>query len=254
MQSDMTSVEPCLRALGDCAWTLEFGQTIDSAVNARCHELARRVREQIATGALHGVQDIVPTFRSVTVFFDAMLVDAARLGEALLQLAQCSVAQASKGRRWHLPVHFGGERSADLAWVAQQTGCSQAQVIASLTQTTLRVHAMGFMPGFAYMAELPAKLQLPRRATPRTAVAPQTLAIANAMACVYPWASPGGWHLLGHMPVQLFDLREPDQPALLRASDQVTFYAVDEAEARSLLQAQSADKAFRWRFCESVQP
>ncbi len=241
-----------MRALGDGAWTLEFGQAIDADINARCHDLARRVRDQVSAGALSGVQDIVPTFRSVTVFFDAMQVDGAALGEQLLQLAQCSVAQAARGRRWRLPVHFGGERAADLAWVAQQAGCSEAEVIAGLTRTPMRVYAMGFMPGFAYMAALPEALRLPRRATPRTVVAPQTLAIANAMACVYPWASPGGWHWLGHMPIKLFDLREPETPALLAAADEVTFDAVDEAEAHALVQAQAQNAAFRWRFLDSV--
>lgn len=250
----MTATQPRLLALGDGAWTLEFGQTIDSAINVRCHDLARRVRQWVDASQAKGVRDIVPTFRSVTVFFDPLLNDGVVLGEQLLKMAMSSTAVEAQGRRWRLPVYFGGERAQDLPAVAKQVGCSVAEVIAAVTQTHLQVYAMGFMPGFAYMAELPAKLQLPRRATPRTAVAPQTLAIANAMACVYPWASPGGWHLLGHMPVTLFDLREPDRPALLQAADRVTFYAVDEAEALSVLQAQSQDAAFRWRFCERAQP
>lgn len=247
----MSASEPVLLALGDRAWTLEFGQTIDPDINARCHDLARRVREQVDAGVMRGVHDIVPTFRSVTVFYDALSADGQALGEALLQLARLSQARPNQGRRWRLPVYFGGERAADLVSVAEQAGCSVPEVIESLTQTPLRVYAMGFMPGFAYMAALPKALQLPRRATPRTAVAAQTLAIANAMACVYPWVSPGGWHWLGHMPIKLFDLREPDKPALLDAADEVMFYAVDEAEAGALVKAQSQDAAFRWRFAQS---
>lgn len=65
----MTATQPRLLALGDSAWTLEFGQTIDSAINVRCHDLARRVRQWVDASQAKGVRDIVPTFRSVTVFF-----------------------------------------------------------------------------------------------------------------------------------------------------------------------------------------
>jgi KipI family sensor histidine kinase inhibitor len=64
---------------------------------------------------------------------------------------------------------------------------------------TYVVDMMGFQPGFAYMTGLDHRLALPRRATPRTRVPAGSIAVAGSYTAVYPFASPGGWHLLGHV-------------------------------------------------------
>jgi KipI family sensor histidine kinase inhibitor len=81
--------------------------------------------------------------------------------------------------------------------VAKATGRSPEAVIEALCANELRVFLLGFLPGFPYLGELPEWLRLPRRATPRSAVPANSLAIAGAQAAIYPWVSPGGWHLLG---------------------------------------------------------
>jgi inhibitor of KinA len=250
----MTDTTTRLLPMGDTAWTVELGDAIAPETNARCQDLARRLRHWVDQTQTLGVLDVVPTFRSVTVHFDPLQVDAQALGEQLVGLAQSAQSERQPGRQWRLPVCFGGEHGADLDAVAALCACSTADVVATLTATPLMVYAMGFMPGFPYLASLPAHLQLPRRATPRTAVAPQTLAIANAMACVYPWASPGGWHLLGHMPIALFDWRDADSPALLQAGDEVAFYAIDANEGTALSAAQRQDPQFRQRFLRQTAP
>lgn len=248
----MSPTTPRLLALGDCAWTVELGAAIDPEINARCQDLARAIRAWAHDGGQAGISDVVPTFRSVTVFFDPEQLDGMALGHSLGTLAETAQARLTGGRQWRFPVYFGGEHAADLALVAAQASCSTDEVIALMTQARLQVFAMGFMPGFPYLAPVPAPLGLPRRATPRTAVPARSLAIANGMACVYPWQSPGGWHLLGQMPIGLFDLREAQAPALLKAGDSVQFYAVDAAELDALNQAQQNDARFRWRFLQDA--
>ena len=242
----MTVHYPRLLAMGDAAWSLELGASIDAEINQRCQALAAMART--AWHEKPAIRDIVPTFRSVTVYFDPLRVEAHAIGQQLLQWADQTQGWTRSARQWRLPVYFGGEHGLDLNTVAERTCADVAHFIDTLSHTDLQVYAMGFMPGFAYMASLPEALRLPRLSTPRTQVPAQTLAIAQAMACVYPWASPGGWHLLGHMPIQLFDPRDADAPALLQAGDAVRFYAVDQAECQSLLRAQSSDVAFRQRF------
>ena len=107
-----------------------------------------------------------------------------------------------------------GTRGRDLAEVAQACGLGVAEVIALHSAVEYRVGAIGFAPGFAYLGELDSRLQLPRRATPRTRVPAGSLAIAERQTAVYPQASPGGWHLLGRCPLSLFDSPEnAAQPA-----------------------------------------
>ena len=125
---------------------------------------------------------------------------------------------------------FGDEFGPDLAEVARATGRSESAVIEALCASELHVFLIGFLPGFPYLGELPEWLRLPRRTTPRTAVPANSLAIAGAQAAVYPWQSPGGWHLLGRTPVRLFDLNDVARPALLAPGDTVSFAPLSRDE------------------------
>jgi KipI family sensor histidine kinase inhibitor len=92
---------------------------------------------------------------------------------------------------------------------------------------------LGFQPGFPYMGGLPAALERPRRATPRTVVPERSVAVAGRMCAVYPWRSPGGWHLLGRTPLALFDATAAD-PAWLHPGDEVHWRAIDRARFDAL--------------------
>lgn len=113
----------------------------------------------------------------------------------------------------------------DLADVAQACALTADQVVQLHTAAEFVVAFCGFAPGFAYLAGLPAKLALPRRDTPRTAVPAGSVAIAAKYSAVYPHRSPGGWHLLGSTGTTLFD---PDatRPALLTPGTRVRFRSV----------------------------
>jgi KipI family sensor histidine kinase inhibitor len=113
----------------------------------------------------------------------------------------------------------------DLDVVADHAGLSAAEVIASHQSAEYTVAFCGFSPGFAYLRGLPAELQVPRRARPRTVVPAGSVAIAAHYSAIYPSASPGGWHLLGTTDEVVWDVDQPD-PARLIAGTVVRFRAV----------------------------
>ena len=245
-------LEPKLLPMGDTAWTIELGDAIDIDVNARCMGLAAAVHAEVDAGTLSGVRDVVPTFRSVTVHFDPRLAVGAHLGTRLLALARDVSAPATAKRSWRLPACFDARLAPDLPVVAAQTGLSETAVIAQFLSTSLRVYAMGFMPGFAYMASIPEVLACPRLSTPRTQVPPKSLAIAGRMAAIYPWVSPGGWNLIGAVPLPTFDLSHSAAPALFEAGDVVSFYAIDWEEYAHLERPVADPVAFRAQFLSGL--
>jgi inhibitor of KinA len=219
-------MKPRLLALGDGALTLEFGDRIDLALNAQ----VIAARDALAAMKLAGISDVVPTWRSLTVHFDPLHLDRQQLGKHLLECAQAQTQKSALATRWLIPVVFGGESGPDLEEVAKATGRSADEIIDAVCTTELRVFLIGFLPGFPYLGELPQWLRLPRLATPRAAVPRNSLAIAGAQAAIYPWQSPGGWHLLGRTPVRLFDLGDAARPALLAPGDTVRFAPVGRDE------------------------
>lgn len=212
-------MSPRLLELGDAALTLELGDRIDPALNAR----VMAARDALASAGLAGITDLVPTYRSLTVHFDPLVTDRAALVAQLHAAAEITQKSAVAGRHFEIPVRFGGEFGPDLDEVAKATGRSAEEIVETLCGLELRVYLIGFLPGFPYMGDLPEWLRLPRRATPRTAVPANSVAIAGPQAAVYPWQSPGGWHLLGRTTVTMFDATNAERPALLAPGDTVRF-------------------------------
>lgn len=219
---------------GDAALTIEFGSVIDPALLAAVNALDAAILRLQQAGTLTGVIETMPTFRSLTVFFDPLATDR----DALLTVLEPLIAAAEHGtpvdgRHWRLPVCYQGEAAPDLAEVATTLGVSPDEVIDLHSGTEYLVYMLGFLPGFPFMGDLPARLHLPRRAQPRVRVPAGSVAIATGLTAIYPWESPGGWHLLGRCPVPLFDPRRA-APSLLAAGDRVRFVPVSAADYHAI--------------------
>lgn len=230
---------PRLLPVGDAAWTVEFGDVIDPVLHGRVLGLADALEKARVSGEFSGVIDVVPTFRSLTVYFNPLISDGERLGEALVRLAKSAGTASSQGRHWRIPVCFDDDFAPDLNDLAEAKGLSREAVIALMTEATFQVYMIGFMPGFPYMGGLPSVLEIPRLASPRKAVPARSLAIAGTMCAVYPWQSPGGWRLLGKTPVPMFSAADKTSPSLLASGDRVCWQAIDrplylEMEAAAL--------------------
>jgi KipI family sensor histidine kinase inhibitor len=230
--------------LGDTALTLTFGACnhIDAALHARV------MAARDALPRLPGITDVVPAYRSLTVHFDPRRLSRADLAQQLRAAADALQKSALAGRHWRIPVCFDGALGPDLAAVAAATGRSPDAVVAALCAQPWRVFLIGFLPGFPYMSELPEWLRLPRLATPRTAVPARSVAIAGAQCAIYPWQSPGGWHLLGSTPARLFDANNVERPALLTPGDAVSFRAIERHEFDRLEAAITAGELASTRF------
>jgi len=181
---------------------------------------ARSARALVrAVRAWPGVIDVVVARHDVAAYFDdAPPSEAARPAwPAWIDALATAPDDPAPVRDLALRAIYDG---ADLGHVAAATGRTADEVCALHAAATYTVETMGFAPGFAYLSGLPAALELPRRTTPRTRVPAGAIAIAGAHTAVYPFDSPGGWHLIGSVVgVQMFGPAGP----LLQLGDRVRF-------------------------------
>lgn len=215
---------------GDAALTVEFGSTIDARLAASVDALDVEIARARERGAFHGLVETMPTFRSLTLFYDPLVTGRDELvAELQPLLSRARTPQDAAHRRWRLPVCYEGELAPDLAATAAAAGLREDEVIALHSGVDYRVYMLGFLPGFPYLGDLPEPLRLPRRTEPRVRVPAGSVAIATGLTAIYPWPCPGGWHLLGRCPVPLFDARRA-APSLLAPGDRVRFVPVRRAE------------------------
>ena len=220
--------------VGDTAVTVEFGDGIDPDLLAAVATFDRSVQSAMAAGQLPGVVETVPTFRSLTLIYDPLQTRRAEIDPVLVSLLAQPVGAATlSGRRWQLPVCYDSEFGPDLESMAEATGLSPNELIGLHAENPYSVYMLGFLPGFPFMGDLPEQLSLPRRPEPRLRVPAGSVATAGRLTAIYPWESPGGWHLLGRCPVPLFSAEWP-AAALLLPGDRVGFQAVDRLEFERL--------------------
>jgi inhibitor of KinA len=134
-----------------------------------------------------------------------------------------------EARTVEIPVCYGGAFGPDLEDVARRHELEAADVIRIHSNGDYLVYMVGFMPGFAYLGGLSARIATPRRLSPRTAVPAGTVGIGGDQTGVYPLASPGGWNLIGKTPLRIFDIQR-NEPALLVAGDRVRFRQISLSE------------------------
>jgi inhibitor of KinA len=219
---------PSFRILpaGDAALVVELPERIDPELNAWCVALSRA----LASGLGTIVRDVVIGYCSVTVYFDPLKVEAVWLeGEVRACAGSLEVESATEGAVVEVPVCYGGDLGPDLADVAAFAGCSDAEVIDLHAGREYRVYMVGFVPGFAYMAEVEPRIAAPRRASPRPAVPAGSVAIAGGQTGVYPAVTPGGWNIIGRTPLAPYD---PDrrEPFLFKPGDRVRFRPMAQQE------------------------
>jgi inhibitor of KinA len=207
---------------GDSAVFVEFEERIDPAVNQRVVALARAIERE----RLGGVRDVVPTIRSVAVYFDPLHTDFDRLTQCLIEAASARDLQGEAAREpIRIPVYYGGAFGPDLDEVARFAGLTPDEVVARHVAPIYRVFMLGFMPGFAYMGIVDPAIAAPRRPSPRPRVPALSVGIAGGQTGVYPSETPGGWQLVGRALIEPFDPGRAD-PFLLKAGDAVQFHQV----------------------------
>lgn len=213
-----------LTPLSETAVLLLFDNKIDKDINALVNRLHRYWLQQ----PFEGLIETVPAYNSLAFFMDAVKLyqqgqtPIEAVGQQLpiaLQQTETKGQQNSIVKK--IPVRYDGP---DITYVAKRNHISAAELIALHTGRIYQVFMMGFQPGFGYMGITNEKLFTERKEKPVTVVA-GSVGLAGNQTGVYPQQSPGGWQIIGHTDIGLFDA-ESEQPFYLQTGDQVQFIAV----------------------------
>lgn len=225
----VTGPVPTIQAISEDTVLLSFGDTIDPALTA----VIRVWCDAIRTDLGNLLTDLVPSYTSITVYYDPMRADFRRMIQYLRSIPDTLPVEpeAAGGRGIELPVWYHPSVGPDLKTLASACGLTVDQVIERHTARTYQVYALGFSPGFGFMGLVDPAIAHPRLERPRVKVPAGSVGIANRQTAVYPSSSPGGWRLIGRCPTQLFN---EEDLALLTVGDRVRFRAVDRETFRSL--------------------
>lgn len=226
---------PRLLDAGETALVVEFGSTVDPAISDRVLALDDALRSDPPDG----LRESVPTYRSLMLHYDPLILDREALAACVLSLSEAAGERVEAATLWTLPCCYEAPHGEDIAEVAGRTGLSAEAIVAVHAGATFRVYMYGFAPGFAYLGGLPEALAVPRRASPRPPHPKNAVVIGGGLAAVATVPMPTGWYVIGATPARLY-APEREDSFFIGAGDQIRFEPVDAATFTELESREAA--------------
>ncbi len=203
----------------DQSLLITFGTEISRIAHQQVMKLVRLLQSE----PVASVRNLHPAYGSLLVKFDALRISHDEVEATLREyLARLEDVKLPELRHVEIPVCYGGEYGPDLDEVGVLHGMTAEQAVELHASVEYLVYFLGFVPGFAYLGELLKELVTPRLAMPRRRVPAGSVGIAGNQTGVYPFATPGGWRLIGRTPVAMFRA-DREGLSLLSIGDRVRF-------------------------------
>lgn len=211
---------------GEGSLVVELGAGISLRTNNRVRALGLALEG----AGIAGLAETVPTYRSLAVYYDPLVLDIAELKARVEEMVgRLEAIPLPPPRLVEVPTVYGGLYGPDLPFVAEHTGLTEAEVIRLHSRPRYHVYMIGFTAGFAYLGGLPSPLATPRLPSPRLRVPAGSVGIGGVQTGAHPVETPGGWRIMGRTYLKLFDpFKDPPTPML--PGDKVKFLPISEAE------------------------
>lgn len=219
-----------VRALSETSLIASLGENFNEATHKKVIGFVNMIEQQPFTGLI----EVVPSYNSVTVFYDPITVMNAYqpntsdtisdyVRDLLLQYVHhSSLTDSFEERLIEIPVFYGGDFGPDLEYVASYNQISPEDVIKYHSEKDYLVYMLGFAPGFPYLGGINSHIITPRKETPRPSIPKGSVGIAGNQTGIYSLETPGGWQIIGQTKTELFT-PEQKNPTLLRAGDRIRF-------------------------------
>lgn len=219
---------------------------LGDAISPESHARVRAVYEALRGAQIAGLIDVTPAYTTIQLMFDAAALgspgapDPEPVVRGVVERSLAAgIGSQAHGHLAEIPVCYEGEDFApDLAAVASLHGLTTRDVVERHSGAEYSVQFLGFSPGFAYLAGLPAELATPRLDSPRARVPAGSVGIAGSQTGVYPQSTPGGWRLVGRTPIALFDPQRLP-PSLLVIGERVRFRPISREQFDELASRRS---------------
>ncbi len=212
--------------VGDKSLVMEFGNEISPEINKRIRLTMKGISEK----NIRGIEELIPTYRSILIIYNPLLIKHKDLVSALETLERSSSDEGNLLKRIvEIPTIYGNEYGSDIEFVAEHNNLTVEDVVNIHTSVDYLIYMLGFTPGFTYLGGLDSRIATPRLEVPRTKIPAGSTGIAGSQTGIYPIESPGGWQLIGRTPLELYNPYK-NPPVLLKAGDYVRFVRIDRGD------------------------
>ena len=218
------------RAVGDCAISIELGDTICLETNSKVRALRKMLEEK----RIAGVIETVPTYANVIVHYRPETIRYAKLIKILKKVvSKLDTNQIEESKVIEIPILYGGSLATDLEECANLENTSVDELIKIHSGSLYYTYMLGFAPGHPYLARFESPFSFKRRESPRVKIPAGSVVVSENLSNLIPFDQPCGWNIIGHTPVKIFDAFK-DPPSLINPGDWVKFIPISENDYKEI--------------------
>jgi KipI family sensor histidine kinase inhibitor len=217
-----------LNNIGDCGIVCDFGEEVNREINTSVIKLFHHVKKEVLKGNLNGILNYTPSYNKLIINFDLEKINSSKIINFLKSVDFSKLNLSQNRKKWTIPVCYDFE--LDLENISKTLKINRDEIINIHLNTDFFVYMVGFIPGHPFMGDLNSKLFLNRLKTPRVKIPPGSVGIVEKFCNIYPYESPGGWHIIGRTPTKLFNVQKESNPCLLSPGDSVKFKSISKKE------------------------
>ena len=223
--------------INESSLLISFGDVIHEEL----HALVMQAKAAIEANPFPGFVETVPAYTSLAVYYkpEEVKQTGETVSTTVIETLEILLASATTNQVTttnnviELPVCYDIEFAADLIETAEHLQLTTEELITIHNSKPYKVFMLGFTPGFPYMGTVDERIFTQRKQQPRLEIEPGSVAIAGNQTGIYPFATPGGWNIIGRTPLLMFDQNRPN-PFLLKAGDEVKFKQISKEEFKTL--------------------
>ena len=202
-----------------------FGDVITSETSSKVKKAYRSLKNQ----NIDGLIEIIPSYTSIFISFDIFKYDYESLKKLLEKNIDFNIKDEFEEKLIFIDVYYGAEVAYDLEKIAFEKSLSIDEVIQIHSNKIYDVYAIGFLPAFAYLANVDERIATSRLQTPRKMIPKGSVALADNQTAVYPQNSPGGWNIIGKTALELFD-KQQDSLSIFEMGNKVKFNPISKEQ------------------------
>lgn len=238
--------KPIVYRTGERTLRFSFQEDISQDVLNKVHSLM----ELISLEWDLYIEEIVPSYHTITVFFfHSSTLERINIESLLTKWKEKRLGKKTLQKFVRIPVCYEEPFSIDMDRVSTITGLPKEEIIKLHTEPVYTIYMMGFLPGFPYLGGLHKGISVPRLNKPRISVSRGSVGIGGNQTGVYPVDSPGGWNIIGRTPLEIYSANRKS-PFLLEAKNLLQFYPITMYEYKELANEMKTNTDAIYRFVE----
>ena len=215
--------------LGDAAIYCDFGSEVNESVNSNVIKYFNNLAILVKNNKIEGINNLTPSYNKLIISFDLKVTNFEKLKKKIENL-EIKNQIKDQNKKIKIPICCDDEYALDFKSLSKKLNLSKKEILNLYFKNEYFCYMTGFIGGMPFLGDINQNIRTDRLETPRVKVPKGSIGITEQFANIYTFESPGGWNIIGNTPINIFNKKNLEDPALIKPGDKVIFYEISKKE------------------------